>query len=40
MIRREGKSIIAHGETKLLDGDYVTIIGKLDAVQEAANRVR
>ncbi|MDI6884783.1 MAG: cation:proton antiporter [archaeon] len=40
MVRREGKSIIAHGETKLLDGDYATIIGKLDAVQEAANMVR
>jgi NhaP-type Na+/H+ or K+/H+ antiporter len=40
MIRREDKSIIAHGETKLLDGDYVTIIGTLGAVQEAANMVR
>ncbi len=39
MVRREGKSIIAHGETKLLDGDYATIIGKLGAVQEAANRL-
>ena len=40
MVRREGKSIIAHGETKLLDGDYATIIGKLGAVQEAANMLR
>jgi Trk K+ transport system NAD-binding subunit len=40
MIRREGKSIIAHGETKLLDGDDVTIIGTLRAVQEAANMLR
>jgi len=28
---------IAHGETRLQDGDDVTIIGKLEAVQEAAN---
>ena len=40
MVRRKGKSIIAHGETKLLDGDYATIIGKLGAVQEAANMLR
>jgi NhaP-type Na+/H+ or K+/H+ antiporter len=40
MVRREGKSIIAHGETTLLDGDYATIIGKLGSVQEAADMLR
>lgn len=40
LVRREGKSLIAHGETQLLDGDFVTIIGKLGAVQEAANMLR
>lgn len=40
MIRRGDKSLIAHPETRLLDGDFVTIIGKLGAVQEAANMVK
>jgi Trk K+ transport system NAD-binding subunit len=40
MVRREGKSIIAHSETTLLDGDYATIIGKLGSVQEAADMLR
>ncbi|MBN1762792.1 MAG: cation:proton antiporter [Methanomicrobia archaeon] len=40
LVRRDGKSLIAHGDTRLLDGDYATIIGKLGAVQEAANRLR
>jgi Trk K+ transport system NAD-binding subunit len=40
MIRRGDKSLIAHPETKLLDGDFVTIIGKLGAVQDAANIVK
>jgi NhaP-type Na+/H+ or K+/H+ antiporter len=40
LVRRGGKSLIAHGDTLLLDGDYATIIGKLGAVQEAANMLR
>jgi len=40
MIRRDNKSLIAHPETKLLEGDFVTIIGKLGAVQDAANMVK
>jgi len=40
MIRREGKSLIAHPETQLQEGDYVTIIGKLGAAQEAAVMIR
>jgi NhaP-type Na+/H+ or K+/H+ antiporter len=40
LVRREDKSLIAHGDTLLLDGDYATIIGKLGAVQEAANMLR
>ncbi len=40
MIRRNNMSIIAHPETKLQDGDYVTIIGKMKAVQEAANMMK
>ncbi|MDO9097478.1 MAG: TrkA C-terminal domain-containing protein, partial [Candidatus Methanoperedens sp.] len=40
MIRRGDKSHIAHPDTRLLDGDFVTIIGKLGAVQEAANMVK
>jgi len=40
LVRRGGKSLIAHGDTRLLDGDYATIIGKLGAVQEAANMLR
>ncbi len=40
LVRRAGKSLIAHGQTTLQDGDEVTIIGKLGAVQEAANMLR
>jgi len=40
LVRRNGKSLIAHGDTELLEGDYVTLIGTLDAVQEAANILR
>jgi NhaP-type Na+/H+ or K+/H+ antiporter len=40
LVRRTGKSLIAHGDTQLLDGDYATIIGKLGAVQAAANMLR
>lgn len=40
LVRRAGKSLIAHGDTQLLDGDYATIIGKLGAVQAAANMLR
>ncbi len=40
MIRRGDKSLIAHPETKLQNGDFVTIIGKLGAVQDAANMVK
>lgn len=40
MVRRKGKSLIAHGETRLQDGDEVTIIGKTGAVREAANMIR
>jgi len=40
MIRRDNKSLIAHPETKLQEGDFVTIIGKLGAVQDAANLVK
>jgi len=32
MVQREGKSLIAHPETRLQDGDDMTIIGKLDAI--------
>ena len=40
LVRRGGKSLIAHGDTELLEGDFATIIGKLGAVQEAANMLR
>jgi NhaP-type Na+/H+ or K+/H+ antiporter len=40
LVRRGGKSLIAHGDTELLEGDLATIIGKLGAVQEAANMLR
>jgi Trk K+ transport system NAD-binding subunit len=40
LVRRNGKSLIAHADTELLEGDYVTLIGTLDAVQEAANILR
>lgn len=40
LVRREGKSLIAHGNTQLLDGDIATIIGKEGAVKEAANLLR
>ncbi len=40
MIRRKNDSIIAHPETMLQDGDYVTIMGKLSAVKDAANMMK
>lgn len=40
MIRRDNKSLIAHPETALQEGDYVTIIGKLEAVREAENMIK
>lgn len=40
LIRRDGKSLIAHHDTVLSEGDYVTLIGTLDAVQEAADILR
>jgi Trk K+ transport system NAD-binding subunit len=40
LVRRNGKSLIAHGDTELREGDYVTLIGTLDAVQGAANILR
>jgi Trk K+ transport system NAD-binding subunit len=40
LVRRNGKSLIAHADTELLEGDYVTLIGTLDAVQGAANILR
>jgi Trk K+ transport system NAD-binding subunit len=40
MIRRKNDSIIAHPETILQDGDYVTIMGKLGAVKDAANMMK
>jgi len=40
MIRRKNDSIIAHPETILFDGDYVTIMGKLGAVKDAANMMK
>lgn len=40
MVRRKNDSIIAHAETTLQDGDYVTIIGKHGAVNEAANMMK
>lgn len=40
MVRRAGKSLIAHPETRLQDSDHVTIIGKQGAVQEAVNMVK
>ncbi|HDS45763.1 MAG TPA: sodium:proton antiporter [Methanomicrobia archaeon] len=40
LVRRGGKSLIAHGDTRLMDGDLVTIIGKAGAVHEAANILR
>lgn len=40
MIRRKNDSIIAHPETTLQDGDYVTIMGKLGAVKDAANMMK
>ncbi|MCX9084827.1 MAG: cation:proton antiporter [Candidatus Methanoperedens sp.] len=40
MIRRKDKSLIAHPETIIMEEDYVTIIGKHRAVQEAANKIR
>jgi NhaP-type Na+/H+ or K+/H+ antiporter len=40
MLRRKNDSIIAHPETMLQDGDYVTIMGKLGAVKDAANMMK
>jgi NhaP-type Na+/H+ or K+/H+ antiporter len=40
LVRRKGQSLIAHGDTELLDGDYATIIGKLGAVRQAADMLR
>jgi len=40
MIRRENKSLIAHPETIIMEEDYVTIIGKHGAVQEAVNIIK
>lgn len=40
MIRRDNRSLIAHPDTKLQEGDYVTIIGKLEAVREAVNMIK
>jgi NhaP-type Na+/H+ or K+/H+ antiporter len=40
MIRKKDKSIIAHPETLLQYGDYVTIIGKLRAARDAANMIK
>ena len=40
MIRRDDKSLIAHPEMQLREGDYVTIIGKLGATMDAVNMVR
>jgi NhaP-type Na+/H+ or K+/H+ antiporter len=40
MIRRKNESIIAHPETTLQDGDFVTIMGKLNAVKDAANMMK
>ncbi|MFZ3382637.1 MAG: cation:proton antiporter [Candidatus Methanoperedens sp.] len=40
MIRRENKSLIAHPETIIMEEDFVTIIGKHGAVQEAVNIIK
>jgi NhaP-type Na+/H+ or K+/H+ antiporter len=40
LVRREEKSLIAHPETQLLEGDYATIIGKPEAVQVAVTMLR
>ncbi len=40
MVRRKNKSLIAHPETIILEEDYVTIIGKHGAVQEAVNIIK
>ncbi|MFQ6062670.1 MAG: potassium channel family protein, partial [Methanosarcinales archaeon] len=40
LIRRRDQSLIAHGDTTLEYGDYITIVGKSDAVIEAANMMR
>ncbi|MCL7415428.1 MAG: cation:proton antiporter [ANME-2 cluster archaeon] len=37
LVRRGDQSIIAHGDTILLEGDHVTIIGQAGAASEAAN---
>jgi NhaP-type Na+/H+ or K+/H+ antiporter len=40
MVRRKNKSLIAHPETIIMEEDYVTIIGKHRAVQEAVNLIQ
>lgn len=40
MVRRKNKSLIAHPETIIMEEDYVTIIGKHGAVQEAVNIIK
>lgn len=40
LVRRNGKSLIAHGGTRLEEGDHVTLIGKMGATREATNMLR
>lgn len=40
LIRRQDQSLIAHGDTTLEYGDYITIVGKSDAIIEAANMMK
>lgn len=40
MVRRGDESLMAHGDTTLEEGDHVTIIGKMNAVLEAADIIK
>jgi len=40
MVRRNNRFLIAHGDTILQEGDIVTIIGKTEAVQKAAEMLK
>jgi NhaP-type Na+/H+ or K+/H+ antiporter len=40
MLRRGNDSLIAHGDTTLEEGDHVTIVGKMNAVREAADIIK
>ena len=38
VIRRDGKNIVPQGDTVMMEGDYLTIIGDLDELRQLRKR--